>query len=309
MWVTENFINLADRKNEKMSEKENIIGKRRLRTSYLTSIVSIALVLYMLGILGLVVLHARKLSVYVKENIGFSVIMKENIKEADIMRLQKILDSRPYTKSTEYITKEKAAQILSKDLGEDFIGFLGYNPLLPSIDLRLNASYANNDSLSLLEKKILTEPTVKEVFYLKSLVHLVNENVRKISLFILGFSFLLLLIAIALINNTIRLSVYSKRFLIKTMQLVGATSYFIRKPFILRGILHGIYASIIAILLLSLTIGFFHNRVPELINLQDIDLYLFVFGIVILFGFIISCFSTFLAIRKYLNIKTDDLYY
>ena len=291
-----------------MTHNENQAGKRRLRTSYLTSIVSIALVLYMLGILGLVIFHARKISVYVKENIGFSVIMKENVKEADIMKLQKILDAKPFTKSTEYITKEKAAQLLSKDLGEDFIGFLGYNPLLPSIDLRLNAAYANNDSLSRLEKRLLTEPAVKEVFYQKSLVNLVNENVRKISLFILSFSLLLLLIAVALINNTIRLSVYSRRFLIKTMLLVGATGYFIRKPFILKGILHGIYASAVAIILLSGTIWFFHQQVPDLINLQDVDLYLIVFGIVIIFGFVISCLSTFFAIRKYINIKTDDLY-
>lgn len=292
-----------------MATKEDITGKRRLRTSYITSIVSISLVLYMLGLLGLVLFHARKLSDYVKENIGFSVIIKENVKEADIMKLQKTLDSKPFTKSTEYITKERAAQILSKELGEDFIGFLGYNPLLPSIDLRLKAVYANNDSLSVLEKKLMTDESVKEVFYQKSLVHLVNENVRKISLFLLGFSSILLLISIALINNTIRLSVYAQRFLIKTMQLVGATSHFIRRPFIVKGILHGFYASLISILFLSITIWFFHQQSPELINLQDIDSYLSTFGIVIVFGFIISWFSTYFAVRKYLNIKTDNLYY
>ncbi len=292
-----------------MSKAEDKYSKRRLKSSYITTVVSITLVLFMLGMLGLIILHAKKLSDYVKENIGFSIIMKENVKEAGIIQLQKTLDASDYVKSTEYITKEKAAEELTKDLGEDFIDFLGYNPLLPSIDLRLKAEYANIDSLAIIEKDLLANKNVKEVFYQKSLVHLINKNLRRISIIILGFSILLLIIAIALINNTIRLSVYSKRFLIKSMQLVGATQAFIRRPFILKGILHGILGAFIAILLLVGIIYFSQQEIPELVNLQDADLFISIFGFVILLGIIISWMSTFFAVKKYLNLKADSLYY
>ncbi len=263
----------------------------------------------MLGLLGLIVMHAQKISNQVKENIGFSIFMKETAKEADIIRFQKSLDASTFSKSTEYITKEKAAQNVSKNLGEDFVSFLGNNPLTAQIDVRLNANYANNDSLAYIEKQIIKNDIVKEVYYQKSLVEMVNENIRKISLVFLSFSFLLLIIAIALINNTIRLSVYSNRFLIKTMQLVGATQHFIRKPFIFKGIISGIYGALIAIALLSGVLYTAQQNLPDLVNLQEIDLYLIVFGIVILLGILFSWISTFLAVRKYLNIKTDSLYY
>lgn len=292
-----------------MSKQEVKFNKRRLRSSYLTTIVSIALVLFMLGLLGLIALHAKKLSDFVKENIGFSIIMNENVKEARIIELQKFLDVTNFVKSTEYITRERAAEELTKELGEDFIGFLGYNPLLPSIDVRLNAAYANIDSLAIIEQQLLTNPNVKEVIYQKSLVHLVNQNIKKISFVLLGFSVLLLIISIALINNTIRLSVYSKRFLIKSMQLVGATQFFIRRPFVISGIIHGLIAALIAIILLLGILYFSQKEIPEMVNLQEIDLFLSLFGFVTLLGIIISWLSTYLAVRKYLRIKTDDLYY
>ncbi|MFZ4739991.1 MAG: cell division protein FtsX [Bacteroidales bacterium] len=292
-----------------MSKQEEKYNKRRLKSSYITTVVSISLVLFMLGLLGLIVMHAQKISNQVKENIGFSIFMKETAKEADIIRFQKSLDASTFSKSTEYITKEKAAQNVSKNLGEDFVSFLGNNPLTAQIDVRLNANYANNDSLAYIEKQIIKNDIVKEVYYQKSLVEMVNENIRKISLVFLSFSFLLLIIAIALINNTIRLSVYSNRFLIKTMQLVGATQHFIRKPFIFKGIISGIYGALIAIALLSGVLYTAQQNLPDLVNLQEIDLYLIVFGIVILLGILFSWISTFLAVRKYLNIKTDSLYY
>ncbi|MCD4681353.1 MAG: permease-like cell division protein FtsX [Bacteroidales bacterium] len=292
-----------------MSKQEVKFNKRRLRSSYLTTIVSIALVLFMLGLLGLIALHAKKLSDFVKENIGFSIIMNENVKEARIIELQKFLDVTNFVKSTEYITSERAAEELTKELGEDFIGFLGYNPLLPSIDVRLNARYANIDSLAIIEQQLLSNTNVKGVFYQKSLVHLVNQNIKKISFVLLGFSLLLLIISIALINNTIRLSVYSKRFLIKSMQLVGATQFFIRRPFVINGIIHGLIAALIAIILLLGILYFSQKEIPEMVNLQEIDLFLSLFGFVTLLGIIISWLSTYLAVRKYLKIKTDDLYY
>ena len=292
-----------------MGRQEDKYYRKRLHSSYITTIVSITLVLFMLGLLGLIILHARKLSDYVKENIGFSIIMKENVKEAGIIKLQKILDATEYVKSTEYITKEEAAREFEEELGEEFTSFLGYNPLLPTIEVRFKAEYANNDSLTIIKEKILENSNVKEVFYQESLVDMVNKNVRKIGVIILGFSTLLLIIAIALINNTIRLSVYSKRFLIRSMQLVGATHNFISKPFIWKGILHGIIGSFIAILLLTGIIYVSQRELPELINLQDIDMFLSLFGIVILLGIIISWLSNLLAVRKYIRLKTDSLYY
>ena len=292
-----------------MSKQEEKYNRRRLKSSYITTIVSVTLVLLMLGVLGLIILHAKKLSDHVKENIGFSIIMKEGIKEAEIIQLQKTLDATDYVKTTEYITKEKAAEDLTNDLGEDFISFLGYNPLLPSIDLRFKAQYANLDSLQTIENKLLKNKNVKEVLYQKSLVNLINKNLRKISLILLGFSILLLIIAIALINNTIRLSVYSKRFLIRTMQLVGATQGFIRKPFIFKSIMQGIYSAFISIVFLAGIIYFSQKEIPELINLQDINIFLILFGTVILLGIFISGFSTFFAVKKYLKMNTDRLYF
>jgi len=292
-----------------MSYKEEKYNKRRLASSYLTTIVSISLVLFMLGLLGIVILHAKKLSEHIKENISFSIIINEDVKEAGIKQLQKLLDASVFVKSTEYITKEEAAKDLSEQLGEDFIDFLGYNPLLPSIDLRLKAEYANPDSLVKIENQLVSNKIVKEIFYQKSLVYLINDNLKKISFLILGFAILLMIISIALINNTIRLSVYSKRFIIKSMQLVGATQGFIRRPFVFRGIINGVYGAFTAIVLLTGILYLSQKEVPELMEIQDINLLISLFAIVIILGIIITWLSTFFAVRKYLRIKNDNLYY
>lgn len=291
-----------------MSGREDKSSQRRLQASTVTTIISISLVLFMLGLLGLIVLHAGKLSDYVRENIGFSVIIKENIKEPQIIEFQKKLDTESYVKSTRFITAEEAAEDLKKELGEDFIDFLGYNPLLPSIDIRLNAEYANNDSLQVLEKQLLKSKLVKEVFYHKSLVDMVNRNIRRISLILLFFSAVLLLISVALINNTIRLSVYSKRFLIKTMQLVGATRPFISKPFIMKSLLHGLISAFIAIALLTGVLYFSRQALPELVDLQQIDLFISLFGTVMVLGLVITGLSTLFAVMRYLNLKSYKLH-
>jgi cell division transport system permease protein len=291
-----------------MSNDQDKYARRRLQSSYLSTVISVSLVLFMLGLLGLIVLHAKKLSDYVKENIGVSVIIKEDTQPVDVIRLKKSLEGAKYVKTSQYITKDQAAKKLQEDLGEDFITFLGYNPLLSSIELRLKAQYANNDSIAWIEKDLLKNERIKEVFYQKSLVEMVNENIKKISLVILGFSGILMLIAIALINNTIRLSIYSKRFIIKSMQLVGATKGFIRKPFLFAGIFQGIFASFIAIGLLWGVLYFAQKEVPELFELQDTQLFLTLFGVVALLGVFISLISTFFAVRKYLKINTSDLY-
>ena len=288
---------------------DNKYAKRRLRSSYLSTVVSIALVLFMLGLLGTIVLYAKKLSDYVKENIELSIILNEKSKEADIVQFQKTLDAKGYIRSTEYITKEEAAERLTNELGEDFVSFLGYNPLLGSIDVRLVAAYANSDSLANIEKQLSANPLVQEVFYQKSLVDVINDNLKTISLIILGFSGLLFIIAIALINNTIRLSMYSRRFLIKSMQLVGATKGFIRRPFVWRGILNGFYGALIALILLSGVLYMAQREIPELFQLQDLRMVGTLFIGVIILGMFLSYISTQMAVRRYLRSKLDDLYY
>lgn len=291
-----------------MGKSEEKYNRRRLQTSYLTTIISISLVLFMLGLLGIILYHAKKGSDYVKENIGITVIINDQVKEADILTLKKQLDKSVFVKESAFVSREEAAAALMKDLGEDFVGFLGFNPLLPSIELRVKAGYANADSLKTIERLLVKNTEVKEVVYQKSLVEVVNENLRKVSMIILGFSALLLIISMALINNTIRLAVYSKRFLIKTQQLVGATEAFIRRPFLITGVLHGIYGALVALLLLMASLYLAQKQLPELIVIQDITLYLTLFGCVTLLGIIISWISTFLAVRKYLRIKADLLY-
>jgi cell division transport system permease protein len=292
-----------------MSKKESNTTKRRLRSSYVTSIISISLVLFLLGMLGLLVLNAKRLSDYVKENIGFSVILKENVKEVDVILLQKSLDASEFVKSTKYITKEEAARELQQELGEDFIDFLGFNPLLASIEVNLYAEYTNTDSIHVIEKNLNQYEQIKEVFYQKSLVSLVNENIRKISIIILIFSGLLFLVAITLINSTIRLSVYSKRFIINTMQLVGATRGFIRRPFLYRSAGNGILAGLIAIGFLSGILYLVQKEFNEIVSFQDIEIIGVLFIGVILIGIIINWISTFFAVSKYLRMNVDKLYY
>ncbi|TVQ08353.1 MAG: FtsX-like permease family protein [Bacteroidetes bacterium] len=291
-----------------MARQEEILIGRRLKTSYISTIVSITLVLYVLGFLGIIIMHTHKLSEHIKENIGFSIILMDNARMADINHLQKSLDAFDAVKSTEFISSDKAAEELISELGEDFVEFLGYNPLFPSIEVKLNAAWANPDSLELFEKNVLQSRIVKEVDYQKNLVHIVNENVRKIGFALLLFGVLLLIIAFTLINNTIRLSVFSKRFLIKSMQLIGATQSFIRKPFVIKGVVQGLIGSVIAIALLLASLYGARQSVPELIDFQDIEMLFSLFVLVIILGIVISWISTWFAVKKYLRIKTDNLY-
>ena len=289
-------------------QKESRTIRSRLFTSYLTSIISNTLVLFLIGLVLLLLFNTKKLSDYVRENIGFSVMLNDNVREAEILKLQKNLDAKVFVKSTQYISKDKAAQDLQKDLGEDFVQFLGYNPLLPSIDLKLKADYTNPDSINLIEKELLKNSEIKEVFYQKSLLHLVHENVRKISLIILGFSVLLLLIALVLINNTIRLSVYSKRFVINTMQLVGATDGFIRKPFLLKSMLNGIYAAFIAAILLILVVYYAQKQIGDVLNIKEFYTLGILLASVFAIGIFLNLVSTFMSVTRYLRMGIDDLY-
>ena len=249
----------------------------RVKTNYVSTIISISLVLFMLGLLGLIVLNAKQISDHVKQNIGFSIYLQDEISPAELKSLQEKLLAKPYTNRIEYIDKEAAATMLKEDLGEDFVEFLGYNPLAGSIDVYLNADFAETESMNQISAELKKFKKVKEVSYQPDLISEVNDNIQKIGLVLLGFSVLLLIVVIALINNTIRLAIYSKRFLIKTMQLVGATSGFIRRPFVGRGVLNGIISGLIAILLLVGVLYWVSKNIPELMELQNINVYLFYF--------------------------------
>ena len=291
-----------------MSEKSS--NKRRVAGSYFMSLMSITLVLFLLGVFALLMMHAQKLSNHLKENIGFEIVMNSNVKEANILRLQKELDAMPAVKSTEYITKEEAIRRLSDDLGEDFLQWLGNeeNPLLPSIDVRFNADYANNDSIAALQAQLLKNTDVKEVFYQKSLVNVINQNVNRIGIALMAASLILLIIAITLIRNTIRLSIYSKRFLVRSMQLVGATPAFIRRPFIRSGVTQGFFGALLADLFLALLLYGLTERVPELSLVQDYRIVIGIFVGIIGLGVLLGGLSTRIAMRKYLHADIDRLY-
>jgi cell division transport system permease protein len=293
---------------ERVSRNSAGISKTKLRSSYLTLIVSVSLVLFLLSILGLVIINARELSDYFRESLSFSVILDEDVKEADIRMLKKDLDAKEFIKSTEYISKEAAAAKLKEELGEDFLSFLGYNPLSPTIDVYLHAGYANPDSVVIIEKYLLEFPVVNEVYYQESVLHLINENIRKIGLFLGVLSLFLFLIAITIINNTVRLSVYSKRFIIRTMQLVGATRAFVRRPFLVKSVFYGLLAALVALLLL---VGMFYLVEREFFSLftfENINLLILLMVIIIITGVVINVVSTFFAVNRYLSISEDKLY-
>lgn len=291
-----------------MEEFEVSDASKKTKTIYISTIFSIALVLLMLGMLGLILVHAKNLSNYVKENIVLNIIVDEGAKETEVLQFQKELNANQAIKSTVYVNKEMAARNLTNDLGEDFVNFLGYNPLLSTIDVYLKADYANNKSIDALKANIAKNPIVKEVIYQSSLIDMVNKNINTIGLIILGFAAILLIISVALINNTIRLAIYSQRFLIKSMQLVGATKNFIRKPFILLAALHGLIAAFIAILILLGILFYAQKEIPEMIILRNYTEFGIVLASLVVVGIFITAISTSFAVSKYLNLKIYDLY-
>lgn len=291
-----------------MAEQEPKRAKNRNRTIHLSTVFSISLVLLMLGLLAMILLHAHKISDYMKENIVLNVIVNDGIRENDVLALKKQIDANPRVRATQYVSKEAAAKSLTKDLGEDFVDFLGYNPLLPSIDVYMKAEYATNDTIDRLRTDLQKNTMVKEVVYQRSLINIVNQNIRLIGIVILAFAAILAVIAIALINNSIRLAIYSQRFLIKSMQLVGATKGFIRKPFLNYGILHGLLAGVFAIALVLLFYFLAQQQIPELKALQNWFEFGIIFAGLIFVGIFISGFSTWFAVNKYLRLKTYNLY-
>ncbi|MCL2413989.1 MAG: ABC transporter permease [Bacteroidales bacterium] len=292
-----------------MSSYEEKYQKRRLRNSYITSVISITLVLFLLGIQGVILIHAHKLSRYVLENIIVTAVLSDNATEADITRLQRQLEFTPAVKNNVFISKDEAARLLTEELGEDFVAFIGHNPLSASIEIRLRAEYANPESIANLADQLLEINEIQEVFYQTNLVQLISDNVRRISFILLSISAVILFIAIALINNTIRLAVYSKRLLIKSMQLVGATQGFIRKPFIRRGIWQGIIGAFLSSVMLGVLVYYLQYYAPEIVSIQDISWFLMLFGGIFLVAIIFTWISSYLAVRRFLKMKNDLVHY
>ena len=291
-----------------MSIRKNKSLNRKIVSSSVSVIISLSLVLFVLGLLSLFLINAQRLTNYVKENIGFSIMIKENIKEIELIEFNKILDGESFTKSTEFISKEAATKDLENELGEDFVNFLGFNPIMASIDVKLNSSYANNDSLNNISSLLQKNKIVHEVYYQKNLIEKLNNNIRKISFFLFAFSLILFFIAFALINNTIRLSVYSKRFVIRTMSLVGAESQFIQKPFLINAIYQGLYSAIFAVFLLIGSIQLIQKETASILNINDLQIIGLVFIVLFCSGVIISVASTFFAVRRFIYSNEDELY-
>jgi cell division protein ftsX len=284
-------------------------NKRRLLTSYLSVIVSITLVLYLLGFFGFLILSTKKLANHFKEQVKVTILIKDNAKAADLTQLQKTLSVAAFVKSLHFIPKEEAAENLSKDIGEDFVTFLGTNPLQNTIDLSLKAEYAEPEKMQEIKRELEQNSFVSEVLYDQSLVTLIHDNVNRIGLITLVFSVLFTFVSIFLINASIRLSIYSKRFIIKTMQLVGATRSFIRRPFIYTNVRLGIISALIAIVLFCFSLWGIVHSYPEFRALIDGTILFVVFVGVLLLGILISWGSTFFATQRFLNLNTNDLYY
>lgn len=276
---------------------------------FVTSSISTTLVLLLLGLVVFFVLAANNLSVYVRENINFSVLISDDMKESDILKLQNRLDSEPFVKETEYISKKQALKEQTEAMGTDPQEFLGYNPFTASIEIKLHSDYANSDSIAKIEKMIKKNTDIQDVLYQKELIDAVNENIRNISLVLLALAVVLTFISFALINNTIRLAIYSKRFLIHTMKLVGASWGFIRRPFLMRNFWIGVLAAFIADAVLMGVAYWLVSYEPELIRVITPEVMLVVSGAVLVFGVVITLFCAYLSINKYLRMKASTLYY
>ena len=279
--------------------------KRRLLSTYFSVVVSISLVLFLVGLLGLLLLNSKKVADHFKEQIAFTIYINDTAKPIEVKQLQKSLALRQETKTTRFVSKEDAAETHAKEIGEDFMEFLGYNPLLSSIDVYFNASYVSPAFLSELQKKFEDKVYISEVLYDEPLVEILDENIKRITQWILLLSAVFILVAILLINSSIRLSIYSKRMIIKTMQLVGATKSFIRKPFIWKHLQLGILGSLIALGALSVVLYQLNQRFPEL-NLTSNPLEpALIFSSILAMGILITGLSTFFATQRFLNLTTE----
>ncbi|WP_353779176.1 permease-like cell division protein FtsX [Winogradskyella sp. 3972H.M.0a.05] len=292
-----------------MSSSFDRYQKRKLISSYFSVVVSIALVLFLLGCLGMLVLNAKKVADHFKEQVVMTIYLQDSAKDVEVNQLKKSLAMADYTKTTTYVSKEEAAEIMKAETGEDFMDFVGYNPLKNSIDVYLKAAYVTTDSLANITDDLSGKAFIEEIRYDNDLVEIMNNNVKKITFWVLLISAIFTLIAVLLINSSIRLAVYSKRFIIKTMQMVGATKRFIRKPFVWKSVQLGVIGAIVALIGMAVVLYYLNQTFPELELLRQPVMIGLLFVGIFLLGIVITWFSTFIATQRFLNLKTDQLYY
>ncbi len=292
-----------------MSTSFDRYQKRKLISSYFSVVISIALVLFLLGCLGLLVLNAKKVADHFREQVVVTIYLNDSAKQVEVRQLQNKLAMADYTKKATYVSKEEAALIVKSDIGEDFMEFLGTNPLQNSIDIYLKADYVTTEALDGITNELSNKAFIEDVTYDNDLVKIMNNNVKKITFWVLILSGIFTLIAVLLINSSIRLAVYSKRFIIKTMQMVGATKRFIRKPFVLKSIQLGIIGACVALIGMGIVLYYLNITFPELGLLQNPTIVGSLFIGVFLLGIAITWLSTFIATQRFLNLKTDQLYY
>ncbi|WP_411767218.1 cell division protein FtsX [Winogradskyella sp. A3E31] len=283
--------------------------KRKLVSSYISVVISIALVLFLLGCLGLLVINSKKVADHFKEQVVMTIYLNDTAKEVEVNQLQKSLAMADYSKEAVYVSKEEAAEFMQGETGEDFMDFVGYNPLKNSIDVYLRADYVTTDQLSEISTELSTKDFIEEIRYDNDLVELMNDNVKKITFWVLIISGLFTLIAVLLINSSIRLAVYSKRFIIKTMQMVGATKTFIRRPFVWQSVKLGIIGAIVAMIGMAVVLYYVNKSFPDLSLMENTALIGILFLGIFFMGIIITWISTFIATQRFLNLKTDQLYY
>ncbi len=292
-----------------MSNKLDKYQRRRLLSSYFSVVISIALVLFMVGILGLVLLKSTTVANRVKEKVAFTLFLKDEVTNAQINSFKTSLAEEEFTRRLIYTSKSQAAKKYSKELGEDFLTFLGKNPLKNGIDIYLKAAYVTPQSMQDLEERFLKNAFVADVSYDKPLINLLTENIQRMSFWLLVVSSFFGFIAILLINSSIRLSIYAKRFNIKTMQMVGATKSFIRRPFIWRSIRLGFIGAFLALIGVAIVVYYIDQYAPSLYILKDYQTLGYLVGGILLVSLLITWLSTFFATQRFLNLQTDELYY
>ena len=292
-----------------MGKSENKIMRRRLRNAYLSSVISISLVLLLVGVASLLLVNAKAISNYFKENMQVSVMMKQAVGESEALEYKEVLDQHSFIRSSDFVSREQGRREMEEMLGEDFLSVFETAPIPVSIDITLNAEYVSADSIEVVKARIMESPLVEEVVYQQSLIETLNANLSKISMVLSIFIALLLFISFVLINNTVRLNVFARRFTIHTMKLVGATRSFIRAPFLIQSFFQGIFAAVIAIMALVGMLYFVRSEFEQLFEVFKLDMLLVVVGIVIASGIIICLLSTWLVVNKLVSLSKDELYY
>ncbi len=298
-----------DLKNRTMAKGENKIIRRRLANAYLSTVISISLVLLLVGVASMLLVNAKSVSDYFKENMQVSVLMKQEVTEKQAKEYQSLLNSMPYIHSTEFISKARGESEMAEMLGKDFLNVFATSPIPISIDVTLKANYVSPDSISVVKKAISAFPVVDEVVYQQSMVDALNANLKKISLVLFIFIALLLFISFVLINNTVRLNVFSRRFTIHTMKLVGATRSFIRAPFLVQSVFQGLFSAFLAIIMLLVIMFFIRTEFIQLFQIFRLNYLFLVMGIVIISGIVICLLSTYLVVNKLVSLGKDELYY